>query len=831
MITVCKFFVQKLIYMNYFFNSKNVSALVLLLLFGLSGYAQNGIIKGRVSAIPDGDFPLVNLMAEKDSSIVKTTFSDSVGYFEFDQLKDGAYFININYLGYEDYYGKPIIIFAEKNTVTLPDVLLQEAYTTMQEVDFVSRKSFVEQKIDRVIVNPDALIGNAGTTALEVLEKSPGVMVDQSGNISLKGRPGVLVFIDNKPTYMATTELADYLRSLPSSSIEAIELMSNPPAGFDAAGNAGIINIKLKRSRAKGFNGGVNLSYGQGRYMRTNNSVNFNYRINKLNLFSNVGIGENNSYQDLTINRYYFNPNGSSSSTFTQNSYIKRMGGGRNARIGVDYYITEKSTIGAVVSGFINPSISTNDNKATILDAVGQPASRIAALSSSKQQWRNGSVNLNYAYKIDDKGKELSANVDYIAYSSKHDQTLNNKTFTPNNVLTNESQLNSTLPVKISIASAKLDYVHPFANGSRLDIGAKSSIVNTDNTASFFDMINGVGVPNYEFSNRFKYKENINAGYLNYAREWKKFSMQLGLRLEHTNINGNQLGNVQVSDSSFTRNYTSLFPTLFLAYRADTIHRHHFGFSFGRRIDRPDYQDLNPFTYPMDRYTYYGGNPFLQPTFSYNFALSHTYKNFLTTSLEYSIANNLINETNEQRANIYYSRPGNFGKQTIFGLTVNGNFNLSKWWTLMLYSELKNVGMKSEIYTEEIDENCWYWYVGPTNQFAITKNLSAELSGSYQTRILSGQFLTIPVWQVRAGLSQKIMKGNGTIKLNVSDIFYTNQPGGDIRNIANSKADWLSLLDSRVATISFAYRFSRGKTLNARASGASDTEKGRVRAN
>ncbi|RYZ21382.1 MAG: TonB-dependent receptor, partial [Sphingobacteriales bacterium] len=371
----------------------------------------------------------------------------------------------------------------------------------------------------------------------------------------------------------------------------------------------------------------------------------------------------------------------------------------------------------------------------------------------------------------------------------------------------------------------------PFGKGNRLEAGVKSSLVNTDNTAEFFDVVHEVSTPNYEFSNRFKYKENINAAYLNFSRDWSRFSLQMRLRMENTNIEGNQMGNVMVKDSSFTRNYTSLFPTLYLAYRADTTQTNQFGFSFGRRIDRPDYQDLNPFTYPLDRYTYYGGNPFLQPTFSYNFELSHTYKNMITTALEYSIADNLIQETNEQRANIYYSRPGNFGRQTVYGLTVNANIPVTKWWTLMIYSEFKNVGVKSIIYGQTLDESRWYWYVGPTNQFTITKNLSAELAGSYQTRILSGQFLTIPVWQIRAGLSQKVLKGNGSVRLNVSDLFYTNQPGGDIRNIANSRANWLSYLDSRVATISFSYRLNKGKTLKARQSGGSDAEKGRVRTN
>lgn len=806
-----------------------------LLLFSvLSGtgslaLAQQGNIKGRISGMEAGDVPVVNLLLAKDSSIAKATFCDTNGIFEFDALKDGLYLAAVNHLGYLGYTSNPIDISAAQQQVTLPDIILQAAATAIKEVEIVARKPFVQQKIDRVVVNPDALIGNAGATAMEVLEKSPGIMVDQNGNISLKGRPGVMVFIDNKPTYMATTELADYLRSLPASSIESIELMTNPPAGYDAAGNAGIVNIKLKRNANKGFNGSINLSYGQGKYLRTNNSLNFNYRINKLNLFSTISVGENNSYQDLTINRYYFRPDGTSSSTFTQNSYIKRRSGSSNARIGADYYLSEKSTLGAVFSGFINPTRSSNDNHARILDGDNALSSRIAAYSNSDRKLRNGGVNLNYAYKVDDKGKELSVNADYIAYTSTHEQSLKNSTYTPGNVLENESLLNSTLPATLSIASAKIDYAHPFSDKSKLDAGLKSSIVNTDNTASFFDIVNGSALPNYEFSNRFKYKENINAGYINYAKDWKQFSVQLGLRLEQTHIDGHQLGNIQTKDSSFTRDYTSLFPTLFIAYRADTVQRHQFGFSFGRRIERPDYQDLNPFTYPMDRYTYYGGNPFLQPTFSYNFALTHTYKNFLTTSLEYSIADNLINETNEQRANIYYSRPGNFGRQTVYGLSVNGNFTLTKWWTLIVYSEFKNVAIQSEIYGQQLDEQKWYWYVGPTNQFTITKNLSAELAGSYQTRILSGQFLTIPVWQMRAGLAQKVLKGNGTVRLNLSDIFYTNQPGGDIRNIANSRADWLSYLDSRVATISFAYRFNKGKTLNARESGASDTEKGRVR--
>jgi iron complex outermembrane recepter protein len=809
---------------------------IIVLMTGPTGIlsAQNeafyGRINGTVKGLTDAEIPVVNLLSAKDSSIVKATLCDTSGHFEFDQLKEGNYLPQITHIGYQNYIGTAVRIDAEHSDISIPDIILQRSSESLKEVEIVAKKPFVQRKIDRVVINPDALIGNAGATSLEVLEKAPGVLIDLNGNISLKGKPGVVVFIDNKPTYMASAELANYLRSLPAGSIESIEIMTTPPAGYDAAGNAGIINIKLKRNTTIGLNGGINLSYGQGKYFRTNNSVNFNYRINKLNLFSNISQNQNNTYQDLTINRYYYNSDGVYNSGFTQNSYIKRQNGGLNARIGADYYASKKSTVGIALSGFMNTSTPTNTNNAQLLDANNNIVSFISALSTNDDKWKNGSINVNYAHKTDNQGSEFTANADYINYNSTHTQSLLNNTFSPDHTLLSSTQLDASLPADITIKTAKLDYVHLFGEAGKMEAGVKSSLVNTDNTASFYDVVNGISTPNYEFSNRFLYKENINAGYLNFSREWKSFSVQLGLRVENTNADGHQLGNVLVKDSSFNRQYTNLFPTLYLAWRADTTQTHQFGFSFGRRIDRPDYQDLNPFTYPMDRFTYYGGNPFLQPTFSYNFELTHTFKNILTTTLEYSIADNLINETNEQRANIYYSRPGNFGRQTVYGITMNGNIPLTKWWTLLFYTECKNVAVRSTIYGQPLDEQRWYWWVGPTNQFNITKNLSAELAGSYQTRILSGQFLTISVWQVRAGLSQKVLKGNGSIRLNVSDAFYTNQPGGDIRNIANSQANWLSYLDSRVATISFSYRFNQGKTLKARQSGGSDTEKGRVKA-
>jgi iron complex outermembrane recepter protein len=395
--------------------------------------------------------------------------------------------------------------------------------------------------------------------------------------------------------------------------------------------------------------------------------------------------------------------------------------------------------------------------------------------------------------------------------------------------LLDKTILASSLPSDIDIKSAKIDYSHPLVDGGKMEAGLKSSLVNTNNIADFFDVNGANRVVNNEFSNTFKYDENINAAYLNYAKEFKKWAVQAGLRFENTNIKGQQLGNSVVKDSSFTREYSNLFPTFYVSYKLDTTDKHQFGLSVGRRIDRPNYKDMNPFTYPLDRYTYYGGNPFLKPTFSVNIELSHTFKNFLTTTLEYSQINDVISETNEQRGTIYYARPGNFAKQTVYGISVSGAYPVKKWWTIQLYTTVKNTSFKSPIYTETLDESRFYWVIMPTNQFIINKLWSAELAGNYQTYVLSGQFLVHPIGSIRGGISRKILKEKGTLKLNVSDIFYTQQVAGDIRNIANSSANWFSYLDSRVGTLSFSYRFSKGQNLKLRQTGASETEQKRIK--
>lgn len=810
---------------------KKVLLVLSVLLFAIHSNGQNFIdIKGEI--VNDRNEKLfgvtVFLIAADNEQTIKAAFTDNEGKFEFNQVKVTSFRISIQGMGYMKKISQ-IFTAGTSSEVILPTILIEEQVEALNEVVVTSQKSFVAQKADRIIVDPNALITNAGLSAFEVLEKAPSVTIGFNNSIAIRGKNGVMVLINNKPTNLTVDDLVSYLKAIPASEIERIEIMNNPPAMYDAAGNAGIINIILKKNSVKGTNGSVNVSYGQGKYERKNTSFNLNYRIEKWNFFTSLNSGQNKSFQDLTITRNYFTPSGDLSSVFTQNSYITPNSKNNSFKIGTDFYATSKTTFGIVWNGFSNPSQRNTSNTATVLDGDSQLVNTISSENPMEVDFKNSSFNLNMNHKLKESGQEIAVNLDNISYDSKVAQNLMNQTFNATNQLVDSSQLVSKLPSDIKIKTANVDYTGIQFKGGKLDLGVKSSFVRTRNVANFEDVVDGVRTPNYDFSNDFSYKENINATYVNYAKEFTKFSIQLGLRLENTNIKGYQAGNPVVADSTFHIKYTNLFPTLYVQYKLDTIQKHVVGLSMGRRINRPNYKDLNPFTYPIDRFTFYGGNPYIKPTFSYNVDVSHTFKNYFTTTLMYSYTNDVISETNEQRGTIYYSRPGNFDTEISYGISVNGVFKIKKWWTLNLYTSYLNAIYKSEVYTEKLNDSNWNWVIMPTNQFVINDTWSAELSGQYQNGLLSGQFFISPVGSVRAGISKKILKDKGVIKLNASDVFYTNQIEGQIRNIANANASWYSLFDSRVVTFTFSYRFSKGENLKVRQTGASQEEQKRVK--
>lgn len=702
--------------------------------------------------------------------------------------------------------------------------------STLATVTVTSQRKPIERKVDRTIVNVDAFISNTGSNALEVLEKSPGVQVDNNDVISLKGKQGVMIYIDDKPTYLSGADLANYLKSLPASMLDKIEIMTTPPAKYDAAGNAGVINIKTKKSKVQGFNGNLNISFRQGVYGDSRNTFNFNYRKNKFNFFSNMVYSEGQSFNDLTIKRKYNAPDGSPLSSFDQNSYIKRWYKSYTMKIGADYFINKKSTLGIMFTGLHRPSIEKRKNLGTFYNASGITDSVITANNSEREKFTNGGVNINYRYQLDSTGKELSMNADYIRYKMSNDQLYKNASFDANHNPKTADILTGLLPSSINIYSYKIDYVHPFSKSLKMETGLKTSYIKTDNDAQYFTTIDNNTSPDYDKTNHFIYDENINAAYINFSKELKRFSLQAALRTEHTVSKGYQAGNLLKPDSSFKRSYINVFPTVFALYKLDSTGNNSVSFSYSRRIGRPYYTDLNPFISPLDKFTYYAGNPFLNPQFTHHFEIAHNYRNIINTSVFYDLVKDEMSEMIELSGNTFISRTGNIGKKDVAGLSVDATVKIKKWWTILPYAEYIYVHTRSKVYTEIVNTKGGFGVMSITSQFKFNKGWSAELFGRYRSEILDGQFRVSAAGQVNASVQKKIMKDKASIKLNMVDIFYTRINQGYISSLKGGEGYYRNPNDSRALIMAFTYNFSKGaKANNSRSNTGAENETNRVK--
>jgi hypothetical protein len=814
----------------------NLRQVFLLALFSiiLINYAKAAGPDGKISGLvlDDTKKPIdaatVILLTAKDSVVVSTQFANRDGSFTFQNLKDNTYIVKVTCVGYKTYRSTNVIVSGQKHTI-LPAIVLASAGKTLNAVVVTGQKSYVQQKIDRTVVNVGALISNTGANTLEVLEKTPGIQVDADGNITFKGKSGVLILIDDKPTYLSAANLATYLRSLPASSLDQIELMDNPPAKYDAAGNAGVINIKTKKNTLRGFNAVLSADYALGFYGHTHESLNLNYRINKVNLFANLSYNQDRRFRRLEIDREYFGGSGETTSSLKDISYFRPKSYNTNIKAGMDYYLSPKTTWGIVFTGTIEKENDNSPVYSLLYGKNGELDSTVNTLNISHNTFKSKGVNLNYTHKFDSTGRVLTFDLDYIRDVSGANQVFINNTFLPDGTLTNSTTLDDNLPSTINIYSAKTDYTHPFKGKAKLEAGAKSSYVNTDNAANYFNLINGQNTIDYNNTNRFLYKENINAAYINFNKSFGRFSLQTGLRLENTNGYGHQLGNAQKRDSSFTNHYTDLFPTAYFSYNLDTAGHHVLVLSYGRRIGRPNYGSLNPFTFFVDKFTYFSGNPFLKPQFTDNYKLAYSFRSLFTVAVAYNRTTDVQNETIHKSGDVFISTTGNIGLQKTLDFSMNTNFQPAKWWTVNLYAEVYNNTYQSAFYTGYLNQSKTTFSGNGSNQFTISKTWSAELSGWYNSGGTYGQFVSIPTGMLNAAIQKKILNNRASIKLNVRDVLNSFSPSGTITNIVGASATYHNFVDTRVATLTFTYSFGKSvASPQKRETGGAESEQGRA---
>lgn len=805
-----------------------------LFTFFLFNFCQAQSTGGKISGsvLDETKKPLqgatVSLIIAKDSSVVSNAQAGADGGFTFQDLKDNTYRVRVTYVGYKVLYGDNIVV-AGQGAVSLPAFVLTPGGKSLDEISVTAQKSFIQQKIDRTVVNVGALISNTGTNALEVLQKTPGVQVDADGNITFKGKSGVMVMIDDKPTYLSAANLVTYLKSLPASSLDQIELMDNPPARYDAAGNAGVINIKTKKNTIKGFHAVLGGDYAEGIYGRNSENANLNYRVDKVNLFANIAYDEQRDWRRLEIDRDYLDDNGNITSSLKDISYFRPTSYNTNIKAGMDFYATPKTTIGFVYTGTIERDHDNSPVYSLLYGQNGGLDSTITTNNMSQNKFNSNGINLNYTHKFDSAGRQLNIDLDYIRDISGSNQTFINNTFLPDGTLTNSTELTDNLPAVINIYSAKADYAHPLKGKAKLEAGVKSSYVNTDNAANYFDVNNGVQTIDYNETNRFLYKENINAAYVNFNKNFGRFSIQTGLRVENTNGNGHQLGNAERPDSSFVNHYTDLFPTAYFSYNLDTAGHDVMVASYGRRIGRPNYGSLNPFTFFVDEFTYFSGNPFLRPQFTDNYKLAYSYKSLFTLALAYNYTTDVQGETISRNGDVFISTTGNIGEQKTFDISVSSSFQPTKWWSVNLYAETYKNTYEGSFYAGSINQTKVTLSGNGNNQFTISPTWSAELSGFFDTGGAYGQFITLPKGMLNAAIQKKILNNKGSIKLSAQDMLHTFSPSGTITNIANANATFHNTVDTRVVTLAFTYSFGQSNNIpQKRETGGADSEQGRA---
>lgn len=653
------------------------------------------------------------------------------------------------------------------------------------------------------------------------MQKAPGVVVDNNDNISLKGRGGVMVQIDGKPARLSETELADYLKSIQSTDVEAIELISNPSSKYEAEGTAGIINIRLKKNKNYGTNGTLTLGYAIGKYSKYNTALSLNNRSKKFNVYGNYS----NNWGDRGNEFYLYreqNPY-----TFNQSSISKRSGLSHNYKAGVDYTKSKKSSFGLMVNGSYGDISGAQTNRNYISDFVTNVVDSVLKSDQSFTRVTNNfNLNLNHHYK-DTVGRDLTTDFDFGYYDGKRNSYLPNEYTSPDGSTNySEAYYRSIAQTTINIYSLKSDYSGNFLKG-KLGIGYKLGLVRTDNDFGFYNIEGNTENLDINQSNHFIYTENVNAIYLNYQRTIKKFDVQIGVRTENTNSEGDLTSKVPGQDKNVKRSYIDFFPSAGLTYNANK--NNVFALVYSSRIDRPNYQELNPFKSKLDELSYQKGNEYLNPQYSNKLELSHTYKYTITTSAGFSHTTDFFAQIADTLSDgVGILQPKNIATEDVLSINLSASLQPIKWYSVYL-----NAGVFNSKYVADfdsgrtIDASLTVFNAYVQNTFKLPYNFTFEISGWYNSGgIWGGTYKTKAQGSLDVGLQKKLFKDKATLKLSYTDILHTAP--WDSHNVyagivSRANGNW----ESQQFHIAFTWRFGNNqmKGLRQRSAGSEQEQK------
>lgn len=781
-----------------------------ILLLAQISFAQK--ISGVV-AQSDGkavEFASVMLYDARDTSLAKGAITDENGQFEFQNVASGRYFVNANQVG----LGKgaaPVFEYSGGDKV-LEKITLQESSQSLGTVTVVARRPVVEVKADKTILNVEGNINSQGQNALELLRKAPGVVVDNNDNISLKGKNSVRFQIDGRDVPMDSKDLAQYLKGLRAEDIAAIEMITNPSAKYDASGNAGIINFRTKKNKALGTNGSFGGDATYGETVKGGGNLSFNHRNTWTNVFGSYSNHFGNWHNTLNLYREQ------GGRVFDQVSKMDDNNNNHNYKLGADFFLDSKNTVGFIVDGRHAHGPLENRSRTTISNLDDPQNIDSVLIASNRQPQFRDNLNLNLNYRFaDTSGHEFNFDFNRGLYRFRADSYQPNYYMDPGEqVVFSQNIYRNNTPTDIDMIIVKADYEQNFLKG-KLGFGFKLNKVETDNTFDFYNVVEGTPVINTDRSNHFVYDEMVNAGYLNYNIQVKKWGFQAGLRAEHTDWTGTLTSLKTGGDMQNSDKYLSWFPSAAVTFNMND--KNSFNLTYSRRIDRPNYRDLNPFEDKLDELAYRKGNPFLRPQFTNSVEFTHTFMGFLNTTLGYAHTNDVFTEIiDTSGADATYITQENIASQDNFSISISTPVPILKWWesywSVTGYMTSFDATFRPGFTVNETFQSMNLY---SEHTFKAPHGWSFQLSGWFNSPAIWGAvFRSKAQGAMDFGIKKQLFDGDGTASLSFGDILHT--------------AGWKSINDftpglymvgsgtweSRTVRASFTYRFGNKNLKGAR---------------
>lgn len=742
------------------------AALALLLLTN-SLFAGTGTISGSVTDAEGHamEFAVATLLSDVDSSLVKGAVTDVNGFFSLEQVPDGNYHLEVSLTGYDKATQNAIVINGDDLKLN-PIVLI--AVKVLDGVTISAAQPLFVQKPGMLVMNVENSPVKMSGTAWDLLKTSPGVFIDQNGNISLKGKAGVQVYIDGKNTFLSGEQLQNYLLAMPAISVVKVEIISNPSAKYDAEGNAGIINIITQKGSRQGFNGSVYGGSTRGELTRTFAGFNFNYGRPKYNLYGKYDFGspwrvdDHRVYKSITYEGR--TTNFDQRTVFTLKPFV------HVARIGVDFTPNETFKWGLRVDGDRDAENIWTDNLSILTVQDSNSTMYLNQRNQLRGRFMSGGSGIYFRKNIDTTGKELSGSFDYLRYYDRTKETYAVELLNPQGNATGEPLLQrSESNNDISIYVGQIDYSQPIGK-YKFETGLKSSYVKTANELIFEVENNGEWLYDTTRSNIFTYIEQINAAYVNGSVSIGQWEVMAGLRAEQTNSDGVS----PTMQQQVKRSYLEFFPNVFLTNVISE--KHSISYSVTRRINRPNYGELNPFLFYLDQYTYKAGNPFLQPEIAWNGEVNYSYNNFLFLNASVSRATGGMTSISRQEdsTGIIYQTMVNLNTvdMAYFGISVSNN--LYKWWINESNVSVTYSNYRSSLYGVEFTNGNAVLNADLTETFLVKGGYKIQLSGWYQSKQVYGIFVFHPMGGVDAAISKNFFDNNLQCSINFRDIFHTN---------------------------------------------------------